>query len=267
MKKEHQALGRDAVARLQAVERQIGVEFNKPLLLVEALTHPSYPNECETHPTEHNERLEFLGDAVIEIIVTEHLYRTFPLASEGELTAYRVALVCAETLGAIAQEMGLSSAMFFSRGERQESTPGTRSLKYICADVFEAVVGAIYLDQGMGACRMFLDQFVLSRMTTIVASRDDHKSKFQEMVQARFRVTPEYRVLRESGPDHERIYTVGCYVGTCFVAEAEGESKKEAKVAAAKLARETISQWEGRIAETSQKGSVVRHSGRNGVGT
>jgi ribonuclease-3 len=248
--------------RLQLVETRLEVQFTDKLLLLQAITHRSYLNEHPTHPTGHNERLEFLGDAVVEIIVTEALYRKYPDRPEGELTGCRAALVNADMLGTIWDSLGLWDAMLVSKGEARDSKPGTKSRKYICANAIEALIGALYLDQGIGECRFVLDSILLVRMSGIFSRirEEDAKSTLQEEVQERFGIAPEYRVLREEGPDHHKQFTIGCFLGGVCISDGRGDSKKEAQVAAAKKARETTPQWEGRIAEALQQVSVVRRS-------
>lgn len=255
----------DIQSRLALVEARFDVEFKNQTLLIEALTHRSFLNEHPSHPTGHNERLEFLGDAVVEIVVTETLYRKFSETPEGDLTVKRAALVCAETLGALWESLGLWDALFLSKGEATSSLPGTKSRKYICANAFEAVIGALYLDQGQGTCRFVLDHLLHARMTKILEDCRDKKGTLQEIVQVRFKITPVYKVLSEEGPDHDKSFWVGCYLGNECVARARGASKKEAQVATARLALETVTQWEGRIAEADKSDSALRRSSkRNG---
>ncbi|MFA6504400.1 MAG: ribonuclease III, partial [Patescibacteria group bacterium] len=218
---------------LDTFEARMGVEFNDRTLLLQALTHRSFLNENRSHPTGHNERLEFLGDAVVEIIVTETLYRKYPDLPEGELTNYRSALVCADTMASAWESLGLWETMLLSKGEARGSTENTKSRKYICANAFEACIGALYLDKGMGECRMMLDHLLHRRMKEIIASGTDFKGKLQEDAQARFKLTPSYRTIEESGPDHDKHFRVGCYIGSVLIAEAEGSSRKEAEITAA----------------------------------
>jgi ribonuclease-3 len=244
------------------MEALLDVEFRTKLLLVQALTHRSYLNEHIDHPTTHYERLECLGDAILEAIVTEFLFRKFPEASEGELTNYRAALVNSETLAGIANQLSLQDYALFSKGEARG---GDKARKYIGTCLVEALIGAIYLDQGWGSARMWVDHILLSRTGKILATTTDHKSALQEFVQEKFGVTPTYRVVDDNGPDHDKSYVVTCMIGRHEVSKGTGSSKKEAQVAAAQQARETISQWEGRITEVAgQAGSVMRHSGNRG---
>ncbi len=246
--------------RLAALEERLGVGFNNRLLLVEALTHRSFLNECAAHPTGHNERLEFLGDAVVELIVTEQLYRKFPDKAEGHLTSFRAALVCADTLADVAMSCGLHEALFISRGQVSDNQSKPKAFRHICANAFEAVVAALFLDQGLGVCRLFLDRYLHVHLSRIISDQRDPKGKFQEDMQARFGLTPKYQVLREHGPDHAKTYVIGCYVGLVLVSQALGASKKEAEVDAARQAAETLKDWEGRITESCSQASAVRRS-------
>lgn len=265
-KEEKKGVGRmmsDQSECIAALEKAFGVEFKDRNLAIQAITHRSYLNENHSHPTGHNERLEFLGDAVVEIVVTETLYRRYPDVPEGTLTEYRSALVCGESLAALWESLGLWDALLLSKGESRSSDKGMKSRKFICANAFEAVMGAIYLDKGLGECQLVLDHILHRRMKEIIANDRDFKSRFQEDAQARFGLTPHYRVLKQSGPDHNKIFHVGCYLGKELISETDGNSKREAETAAAELAIETTNEWEGRIAESLGKASVVRRS-KNG---
>lgn len=243
----------DIQRRVEMLETRLEVKFKNKALLVQALTHRSYLNEHRSHFTGHNERLEFLGDAVIEIIVTELLYKTYPDETEGTLTAYRGALVCADTLGSLWESLGLYDALLLSKGEARPGKTNAKARKHLCANAFEAVIGALHLDQGIGECRFVLDHLLIKNMESIITSKQDEKGLLQEMIQAKFGVTPEYRVLLAEGPDHAKVFLIGCFIADALVAEARGDSLKEAQVVAAIRARETMSQWEGRIAEVCQK--------------
>lgn len=251
--------------RVTIVERKLDVEFKNKLLLLEALTHRSYLNEAPMHPTGHNERLEFLGDAVVEIVVTEMLFRRYPNEPEGKLTPWRSNLVRGDTLGSIAESLGVIDVMLFSRGQLRQNAESDKTRKRICMDVFEAIIGAIYVDNGynIGECRLVLDHFLHSRLKTIVASYKDEKCDFQDLAQARFGITPIYRILSETGKMHEKIFTTGAYLGEVLVAQAEGTSKREAEYKTAKTANESITQWEGRIVENGTSDSTMRRS-KNG---
>ncbi len=219
-------------------ESDIGVTFKDKGILTQAFVHRSYLNEHPTFPYGHNERLEFLGDAVLELIVTEHLYRTYP-NPEGELTNWRAALVNAKMLADIAKEIGIEDYLYLSHGESKDSQSKARH--YILANAFEAVVGAMYLDQGTEASRAFVHRFVLNRLPHILEHQLhlDPKSRFQERAQEMVGVTPTYRVLEEKGPDHAKEFTVGVYLGDELVATGLGTSKQEGQIAAAEKALET----------------------------
>lgn len=250
--------------RVRACEERLDIEFQNPLLLLEALTHRSYLNEDPSHPTGHNERLEFLGDAVVGLVVTEFLFKKFSADSEGKMTRYRGSLVSGQVMGGIIEELGFHRFMLFAKGQRTEMALETayarKATSIICGNLFEAIVGAIYLDQGIGACRLFLDHFLLRRLKELGSGESTGKEAFQEEIQARFGLTPAYRKLHKEGSDHDARWTVGCFLGAVRVSEGMGSSKREAETAAANLARETITQWEGRIAEAGKLGSAMRHS-------
>ncbi|PIS40605.1 MAG: ribonuclease III [Candidatus Kerfeldbacteria bacterium CG08_land_8_20_14_0_20_43_14] len=213
-------------------EKVIGFAFNNPELLKQAFVHRSYLNEHPDFPLAHNERLEFLGDAVLEMVVTEYLYQTFP-NPEGELTNWRASLVNAKTLSEIAANLGMDDYMYLSRGEEKDKQSKARQI--ILANAIEAVVGAIYLDQGYPASQKFISDHVLIRLKYILDNdlAKDAKSRFQETAQEKFGITPTYKVLSESGPDHNRKFVVGVYIGADKVAEGNGTSKQEAQMSAA----------------------------------
>lgn len=208
------------------------MQFQNPQLLEQAFVHRSYLNENPGQRREHNERLEFLGDAVIELAVTEHLYKHYP-NPEGELTNFRAALVNFQMLGSIARELGFNDYLLLSRGEMQDTG---RAREVILANTFEAVVGAMYLDGGYEPSRAFIERVVLVRLPDIVAAgrHRDAKSMFQELAQERTKVTPTYKVHHEWGPDHAKHFRMGVYLGDELVAEGQGASKQEAEVEAAK---------------------------------
>lgn len=262
MKKRTQDIGRDPNKVAAEVEALLDLEFKNQNLLIEALTHRSYLNEHPGHPTSHYERLEFLGDAMLGAIVTEFIFRKFPKATEGELTAYRGALVRTTALSEIGTRLGLLDYVLTSKGLVAEMENGKREREYIACCLVEAIIGALYLDQGLGTCRMWVDHILHPYTTQIISGTIDHLSLFQDDAQRCFGITPSYEVLSESGPDHQKTFEIVCMIGRHQVAKAIGSSKSDAKKAAAKTARETISQWEGRITEVArQASSVVRHSG------
>lgn len=217
----------------EGLERALGLSFCNKDLLLQALTHRSYLNENPDSRTGHNERLEFLGDAVLELVVTEALYEKFPDKPEGELTSFRAALVNAKMLSDVAVNIKLNDFLLLSRGEAKDVG---RARQYILANAFEALVGAIHLDQGYTAARDFIARVVLSRTGEMLEKKlyKDPKSLFQEEAQERVGITPTYEVLREWGPDHDRHFVIGVYLKNDLVAEGEGPSKQSAQEEAAR---------------------------------
>ncbi len=213
----------------------IGVTFNDESLLQQAFTHRSYLNEHRGEVRGHNERLEFLGDAVLELATTHFLYEKFPEKPEGELTAYRAALVNAVTLSDIALALGMNDFMLLSKGESKDTG---RARAILLANAIEALIGAIYIDQGYDAAQHFIAEYILPKIDDVVAKRlwQDAKSTFQEKAQEHESVTPTYAVLREVGPDHDKRFVVGVYLRDGIVAQGEGRSKQEAEQDAARAA-------------------------------
>ena len=226
---------------LSTLEDILGVKFLNPDLLKQALVHRSYLNENPGFALAHNERLEFLGDAGLELVGTEYLYLNYP-NPEGELTNWRAALVNARTLADIAQNLNLGEYLYLSRGEAKDSSGKAR--QYILANALESLIGAIYLDLGMDAAKEFITKNILSRLSNVLTNHLylDPKSKFQEIAQEKVGVTPHYLVLDEAGPDHAKIFRVGLYLGDEMVAEGQGSSKQEAQVDAAEKAL-TLKKW------------------------
>ncbi len=214
----------------------LGVSFLNPDLLQTALTHRSYLNEHRNYKFDHNERLEFLGDAVLELVVTEYLYHQYS-NPEGELTSWRAALVNGEMLSRVGGELGVEPFLLMSRGEAKDTG---RSRQYLVANAVEAIIGAIYLDQGYEVAKAFVLRVIVSHLPEVFEQKlySDPKSKFQEESQTRLGATPSYRVLDESGPDHDKRFRAGVYIGEDLVAEGEGSSKQEAQRMAAKNALE-----------------------------
>lgn len=219
---------------LDDFQSKIGLEFKDPDLLHRAFIHRSYINEHPKSGLEHNERLEFLGDAVLELVVTDYLYRNYQ-NPEGELTNYRSALVKTESLSAVAEKLGVESLLKLSRGEAKGNA---RSRALICANAMEAIIGAIYLDQGYQAASDFITEHIISTLTYIleVGSWIDPKSKFQEVAQEKDGFTPVYKVLEEEGPDHDKTFVVGVYVGDKLWGKGKGSSKQAAQQVAAEAA-------------------------------
>lgn len=220
---------------ISSVESLLRSIFINRELLRSALTHRSYLNEHRNATWEHNERLEFLGDAVLELVITDFLYRSYPAKPEGELTAVRAALVNTHSLAVAAQELGINTYLLMSRGEAKDQG---RARQYILANTFEAVIGAIYLDQGYEAARTFIADRLFARTEEIIEKRlwQDPKSRFQELAQEHDSVTPVYETLSQTGPDHDRVFTIGVYLRQEKVAEGSGQSKQEAEQAAAEAA-------------------------------
>lgn len=220
-----------------AFEKKVGFTFKNKELLQRAFTHRSYVNENREVAKEHNERLEFLGDAVLELVITDFLYNKYPERPEGELTAFRAALVNTQSISAAATELGMNDFLLLSRGEAKDTG---RARQYILANTFEAFIGALYLDQQYGAARSFIEATLFGKIDKIVEERlwQDSKSYFQEKVQEEFSETPSYELVREAGPDHDKKFIVAAVVMGKPVAQGEGRSKQEAEQAAARKAIE-----------------------------
>ena len=216
---------------LSDLERKLGVSFNNKKTLEQSLVHRSYINENPDFALGHNERLEFLGDAVLELVVTEYLDRNYP-NPEGELTNWRAALVNAKMLAEIAEEIGLNDFVLLSRGEAKDNG---RARGYLLANALEALIGAIYYDQGLEKAAEFISRSVLPHLPKILKEGTfrDAKSKFQEEAQEKVGITPSYEVLSERGPDHAKYFKVGVYLENELVADGDGPSKQEAQQKAA----------------------------------
>lgn len=219
----------------EAFEARIGLTFKNKDLLKQAFLHRSYLNEHKSLDLEHNERLEFLGDAVLELAVTDYLFHRYTDNTEGDLTAYRSALVNTVTLSSVAAGLAMGDHLLLSKGEAKDTG---RARQYILANTYEALVGAIYLDQGYGAAQAFIEKTIIPLTDEIVEKRlwQDHKSRFQEKAQEKLGVTPSYQTLREHGPDHDKHFVVGVFLDTDLAAEGEGKSKQEAEQEAARNA-------------------------------
>lgn len=213
--------------------KKIGIEFKDESLLNNAFVHKSYVNENKE--SKDNERLEFLGDAVLELVATRYLYDACPDSQEGELTAFRSALVKGKHLAQVAEELDLGTYLLLSHGEERS---GGRNKKYILANTVEALIGAIYLDQGYEVAKDFISKFILTRLDEIIAQglHIDAKSKLQEVIQEKEDFTPYYEVISEEGPDHNKLFTVGVYIKNELVAQGQGTSKQKAEVEAAENA-------------------------------
>ena len=215
-------------------KESLGFDFQNINLLVTALTHRSYVNEHKKSVSEHNERLEFLGDAVLELVVTDYLFKTFT-ESEGILTSWRAALVRTESIGDAGDKLGYESLIRMSKGERNGSQ---RARQQILANAFEAVIGAIYLERGYDDAAVFIHKHILSKLDNILATGSwrDPKSHLQEVSQRIDGQTPVYRVLEEVGPDHDKVFTLGAFVGDKLMGKGSGPSKQVAQQIAARAA-------------------------------
>lgn len=216
---------------------KLGFEFDDLQLLITALTHRSYVNEHKKSVSEHNERLEFLGDAVLELVVTDFLFRNHN-EPEGILTSWRAALVRTESIGAAGDKLGYEPLVRMSKGEKQGSD---RARQQILANAFEAVTGAIYLERGYDDAAAFIHTHIISKLGDILKSGSwrDAKSHLQEVSQRMDNQTPQYRVITEVGPDHDKIFTLGVYVGDTLMGKGTGPSKQVAQQAAAAAALDT----------------------------
>ncbi len=220
---------------------QLGFTFKNPILLERAFIHRSYLNETKNQNLESNERLEFLGDAVLELIVSEHLFISLPDQPEGELTNLRSSLVKTDTLASVAKDLNLGSYLKMSKGEEQG---GGRSNTGLLANTVEALIGAIYLDQGISAAEMLAKQFILSKLPEIIAKNlhRDFKSTLQEKIQALGQATPTYQLVSEIGPDHQKVFTIEVTIEGKSLGIGKGPSKQKAETMAAKAALENLSQ-------------------------
>lgn len=212
-------------------QKKIDLKFKDELLLHQVFVHRSYLNENPGFPLNHNERLEFLGDAVLELVVTEHLFKTYP-NPEGDLTNWRSALVKGQMLASVALELDMGELLYLSRGEEKS---GGKSRSLILANTFEALLGAIYLDQDYVVAKSFVEKFLLGRLPEILEKglHVDPKSRLQELAQEQRGVTPTYRVLAESGPDHAKQFQVGVFLKDELIGEGHGNSKQAAEQGAA----------------------------------
>jgi len=217
---------------ISKLEKKLGVKFSNHDLLTQSVVHRSYLNEHPEFKLDHNERLEFLGDAVLELIVTEYLYKTYP-NPEGELTNWRASLVNAIMLSQIARKLDIEDYLYLSKGESQDKNSKAR--QYILANAMEAVIGAIYLDKDYDTTKKFITDKIIVHLQEILDKKlyQDPKSRFQEISQDQVGITPTYKVLEESGPDHAKHFVIGVFLKKDMVAKGEGTSKQEAQVNAA----------------------------------
>jgi len=223
------------MTELSNLESKLKLPFKNKELLQQAFVHRSYLNENRNFHLVHNERLEFLGDAVLELIVTEHLYQEYPDKPEGELTAWRAALVNTKMLSLVGRELGFNNYLMLSRGEAKEEG---KARDYILANTVEAFIGALYLDRGLPNAKKFITTNILSRLEEVLKDKLflDAKSRLQEIAQEKMGITPTYSVLEEWGPDHAKNFKIGVYLEKDLMAEGEGSSKQEAEEDAAKNA-------------------------------
>ena len=215
------------------LEKKLNLKFKNKDLLLQAFVHRSFLNENLDFKLFHNERLEFLGDAVIELVVTEYLFKKYPKKLEGELTNWRAALVNAKMLAKVAKKLGFNDFLLLSRGELKENG---KARIYILANTFEAFIGSLYLDQGLNSCKKFIEKHLLEELPKIMRTGHfrDAKSVFQEKAQEKVGITPTYKVLEEFGPDHAKNFVVGVFLGKDLITKGKGSSKQEAEEAAAK---------------------------------
>ncbi len=224
------------ISDLSKLEHKLGIQFKNKNLLRESLTHRSYLNENLSWGISHNERLEFLGDAVLELAVTEVLFNQFPQYPEGQLTSFRAALVNYQIMAEVAKNLGFDEFILLSRGEAKDIG---RARKVILANAMEAVIGAVYLDAGYQEAKRIIEEFIVNPNLNKVIENGlykDPKSHLQEIVQEKMKLTPTYQMLEEWGPDHKKIFKMGVHFGDKLVAEGEGYSKQEAEIEAAKNA-------------------------------
>jgi ribonuclease III len=221
---------------LESLEKSLEYTFQNKKLLLQALVHKSYLNDRHHNPevTMHNERLEFLGDAVLEMVVTDYLFKNIA-EQEGVLTALRAALVNYKTMGEVGAKLGLEDKILLSKGEKEELGKARLS---IVADTSEAVIGAMYIDGGMQPCVNLINKHILIYLPNIIATESwkDAKTIMQEYCQKHTRITPRYRLISSEGKDHEKLFTIGVWVGTAKMGEGQGKSKQDAETEAAKVA-------------------------------
>lgn len=219
-------------ASLTKLETLVGVTFDERKHLLTAMTHRSYLNEHREATQNHNERYEFLGDAILELVITDFLFHKYPEKPEGDLTAIRAALVNTNSLADVATRLNINEFLLLSKGEEKDTG---RARQYILANAFESIIGAIYLDQGYDVAKEFVARTLFDKTETIVAKRlwQDAKSRFQELAQEHTGITPNYDTLGQTGPDHDRVFTVGVFLGAEKIAEGKGRSKQEAEQTAA----------------------------------
>ncbi len=222
---------------LAKLEKILGIVFHDKEHLLTAITHRSYLNEHREATQQHNERYEFLGDAILELVVTDFLFNKYPEKPEGELTAIRAALVNTVSLSDVASKIGVNDFLLLSKGEERDTG---RARQYILANTFESVIGAIYLDQGYDKAADFIARSLFKKLDGIISGGtwQDAKSRLQEAAQEKVGITPHYVVEKETGPDHDKKFIVGVYVGHDCLAKGDGRSKQDAEQSAAQAALE-----------------------------
>lgn len=220
------------------LEKNIGYSFKNRDILTEALTHRSFLNESSFK--RNNERIEFLGDAILEFVVTNYLFNNYIEYNEGDLTSFRAAVVKTESLASEATRLDIGNFILMSKGEEGS---GGRLRPYILADTFESLIGAIYIDGGFEESRRFIEDNVCYKISDVISKKSyiDSKSKLQEIAQEAFRITPNYKVLSENGPDHDKVFEMGAYLKDSIISKGEGKSKQEAEQVAASNA---LNVWE-----------------------
>ncbi|PKL37143.1 ribonuclease III [Candidatus Peregrinibacteria bacterium HGW-Peregrinibacteria-1] len=223
------------------LEKRLNLKFSNLDRINQAFIHKSYVNEYKTGELANNERLEFLGDAVLELVSTKHLFTQYPHHNEGDMTAYRSALVKGKHLAQVARELGIGEYLFLSRGEERS---GGREKSYILANTMEALIGAVYLDEGYEAAEKMIQTFILTQLDNIISEglHIDAKSHLQELSQERENFTPYYELIKQEGPDHDKIFTMGVYIKDNLIAQGKGSSKQKAENSAAENALEKL-QW------------------------
>lgn len=223
----------------EEIEKKLGIVFKDKTLLDVALTHRSYLNEHKEASLQNNERIEFLGDAVLELIISSYLFKSYPNKPEGELTNIRAAVVRTESLAEESRNLGIGEYLRMSKGEKES---GGRDKDYLLANTFEAVLGAIYQDQGIDVCKDYLERTLLKKVDRIVENNlfIDPKTQAQEIIQAQFKVTPIYEVIKQEGPDHDKKFTVALKINNKEIAVGTGSSKQKAEEEAAKATVELL---------------------------
>ncbi len=227
------------------LEKELEIVFKDKNLLFQSFCHRSYLNENPQFGLFHNERLEFLGDAVVELAVTEYLYKKYPKQVEGVLTSWRAALVNSKMLAQIAEELNFGEYILLSRGEKKDAQQKTKSYREIIANAFEAFIGALYLDRGYKTCQKFIEKYLIKELPHIIENKlfNDAKSRFQEISQEKRKVTPTYKILKEWGPDHNKYFISGVFIGEKIIAKGQGSSKQESEHEAAKTALKKL-KWD-----------------------